>query len=124
MLGTQENLLESHDARRLKIWHALSEFFLDTEIDDETFDYIARVVVETGYSPGEMHEILWGEVFPVLEGNLRSIAGVWAGWSDEWLLDNIKVSIGSPTIQGNKSIVREIRRCWEEVARRLPAGYA
>ncbi|MGO4323774.1 DUF7079 family protein [Pseudomonas sp. KB_12] len=68
------------DSNRLKTWQALSSLFLDTEIDDLTCDYIARAVLETNYSPKEIHSILWNEVFPVLETNLRSVAGEWAGW--------------------------------------------
>ncbi|PYD88037.1 hypothetical protein DNF23_35635 [Pseudomonas syringae pv. pisi] len=40
--------MKTVDANRLKIWQALSELFLDTEITDATFDYVARVVLETG----------------------------------------------------------------------------
>jgi hypothetical protein len=116
--------VETHDARRLKVWRALSDLFLDSEIDDATFDHIARTILETGYSPKEIHGILWGEVFPVLEGNLRSVAGVWAGWSEEWLIEHIKISTGSPAIQGEIEIIREIKRCWGLVASRLPAEYA
>ncbi|WP_420234548.1 DUF7079 family protein [Pseudomonas sp. ABY48] len=43
------------DSNRLKTWQALSSLFLDTEIDDLTYDYIARVVLETNYSPKEIH---------------------------------------------------------------------
>lgn len=68
------------NSNRLKTWQALSSLFLDTEIDDLTYDYIARVVLETNYSPKEIHSILRNEVFPVLEANLRSVAGEWAGW--------------------------------------------
>ncbi|SDB27827.1 hypothetical protein SAMN03159382_02346 [Pseudomonas sp. NFACC23-1] len=35
------------DSNRLKTWQALSSLFLDTEIDDLTYHYIARVVLET-----------------------------------------------------------------------------
>lgn len=56
--------MKTVDANRLKIWQALSEFFLDTEIADSTFDYVARVVLETGYSPQVIHSTLWGEGFP------------------------------------------------------------
>jgi len=112
------------DERRLKIWRALSELFLDTEVGEVTFNYIARTVTETGYTPEEMHRILWGEVYPVLECNLRSVAGVWSGWSDEWLLENIQVSKGKPAIHGSSSIIAEIKRCWAEVVSRLPVGYA
>ncbi|WP_103379025.1 DUF7079 family protein [Pseudomonas syringae] len=41
--------MKTVDANRLKIWQALSEFFLDTEITDATFDYVARVVLETDF---------------------------------------------------------------------------
>ena len=78
------------DDNRVKIWQALSTLFLDTEADDTTFSYIARVVLETGYSRQEVHHILWGEVFPVLKSNLRSIAGEWAGWPDEWLVEHLR----------------------------------
>ncbi len=116
--------METVDTNRLKIWQALSEFFLDTEITDSTFDYVARVVVETGYSPQEIHSILWSEVFPALEANLKSIAGEWAGWTDEWLLEHLSVCEVSTKKHGDSSIIKEIRRCWEQVATRLPPGYA
>lgn len=116
--------MENVDANRLKIWQALSEFFLDTEITDSTFDYVARVVLETGYSPREIHSILWAEVFPVLEGNLKSIAGEWAGWTDEWLLEHLSVSEVSTNKLGDSGIIKEITRCWEQVATRLPPVYA
>lgn len=113
------------DERRLKIWRALSDLFLDTEIDDVTFDYVARTVIETEYTPEEMYMILWGEVYPVLESNLRSVTGVWSGWSDEWLLEHIKLSDGKPTaIHGSSIIIGDIKHCWAAIASRLPVGYA
>lgn len=116
--------METQNENRLKIWRALSELFLDTEINDVTFDYIARTVLEIGYTPREMHGILWGEVFPVLECNLRGVAGVWAGWPDDWLLNNLKVSKDIPAIQGDASTIRIIKDYWTKVATRLPAEYA
>jgi hypothetical protein len=112
------------DSNRLKTWQALSSFFLDTEIDDLTYNYIARVVLETNYSPKEIHSILWNEVFPVLEANLRSVAGEWAGWTDEWLLEHISASDELEPRKGRGSIAKEIARCWSQVATRLPPGYA
>lgn len=112
------------DPTRLKTWQALSSLFLDTEMDDMTYDYIARVVLESGYSPREIHNILWNEVFPVLEANLRSVAGEWAGWTDEWLLEHLTVREGLEGKKGRGSIAKEIDRCWSQVATRLPPGYA
>lgn len=109
-------------ANRLKIWQALSSLFLDTEIDEPTYDYIARTVHESGYSPGDVQSILWNEVFPVLEANLRSVAGEWAGWPDEWLLEHLKV-IDEPSLKRRRgSVAREIERGWEQVAIRLSRG--
>ncbi len=116
--------MDPHDAKRLKVWRAFSELFLDTEMTDSTYDYIARSVLEAGYAPEEVSVILWGEVFPVLEGNLRSVAGVWAGWPDDWLLKNLKVSSGISAIPSENGIAREIKACWSRVASRLPAEYA
>ncbi|WP_442799923.1 DUF7079 family protein [Pseudomonas sp. AA27] len=111
------------DQRRLKVWQALSELFLDTEIDHGTFTYVAKAVIDSQYSSEEIRIILWGEVFPVLESNLRSVAGEWAGWTDDWLVKHLKVCEGPvpPTSAG--SIAAEISRCWIEVASRLPPSF-
>jgi hypothetical protein len=120
----QEGAVENKDSRRLNVWRALSNLFLDTEVDEVTFKYIARTVLESKYSPPEIYSILWGEVFPVLEGNLKSVAGIWEGWPDEWLLKNIKIIGGAPAKQGDTAIIREIKRCWSNVASYLPPEYA
>ena len=100
---------------RLPIWRALSELFLDTEIDDTTYLYIARTVRQCGLSSSEAEGILWYEVYPVLEHNLRSVAGVWEGWSDEWLLDHLKMCEEPGSILGEALVISEIRRCWAKV---------
>ena len=102
---------------RLKIWRALSDLFLDTEIDELTFNYIARSISESDLSLFEAEEILWYEVYPVLESNLRSVAGVWDGWPDEWLLQNLPASIRPSAIHGESSIIKEIKHCWQQVAK-------
>lgn len=110
------------DPRRLKVWQALSELFLDTEIDDKTFTHVAQVIMGSRYSPQDIHTILWGEVFPVLEANLRSVAGEWAGWTDDWLLEHLELCEG-PVHPASTSVAVEISRCWSEVAARLPAPF-
>lgn len=110
------------DNNRVKIWQALSTLFLDTEADDTTFSYIARVVLETGYSRQEVHHILWGEIFPVLKSNLRSIAGEWAGWPDEWLVEHLRPC--TETVRMPKGfIAKEIDRYWKQVENRLPPDW-
>lgn len=109
-------ILKMNTEERLKIWRALSDLFLDTEIEDSTFKYIARAVSESGFSLSEVEDILWYEVYPVLESNLRSVAGVWEGWSDTWLLQNLPAAVRPAAIHGEPSIIKEIKRCWLLVA--------
>ncbi|CAM4032764.1 hypothetical protein [Bordetella muralis] len=110
--------MQTVDQNRVRVWQALSTLFLDTESDDATFSHTARVVLETGYSRPEIHNILWGEVFPVLKANLRSIAGEWAGWPDEWLLEHLRPCEKAVSMPRGM-IAREIDRCWKEVENRL-----
>ncbi|AXX92735.1 hypothetical protein CPU12_02590 [Malaciobacter molluscorum LMG 25693] len=98
---------------QLKMWRALSDLFLDTEIEDYIYKYVARTVSECGLSLAEAEEILWYEVYPVLEGNLRIITGVWEGWSDSWLLQNLPAPVRPNSIHGDPSIIKEIKRCWQ-----------
>ncbi len=111
------------DQRRLKVWQALSEFFLDTEIDNATFAYVAKTIIESDYSPEEVQTILWGEIFPALESNLRSVAGEWAGWTDDWLLKHLTVCERPLPQAGAGSVAAEISRCWSEVVSRLPPEF-
>lgn len=101
--------------QRLKIWRALSDLFLDTEIDDSTFNYIAQVISESGVSLYEVEDVLWYEVYPILESNLRSVAWVWEGWPDSWLLQNLPAPVRANAIHGNASIIKETKRCWLKV---------
>lgn len=79
-----------HDVeRRRPVWDALSSFFLDTELDDEQHRHIAQAIVTSGYSPSEIQTILWEEVYPVVECNLRSFAGEWAGFDLDWMQQQI-----------------------------------
>ena len=107
-------------AERIEIWRALSDLFLDTEIDEVSFKYIARVIKNNNFTLSEVEHILWQEVYPVLEGNLRSVAGVWAGWPDEWLLQNMSISQEARPIHGDPSIIGEIKRCWDQVLEQFP----
>lgn len=110
------------DSSRLKVWQALSQFFLDTEVDQATFNHVAKEIQESGYTQTEIHSILWLEVFPVLQGNLKSVAGEWAGWPDDWLLKHISVRELAPAKTARGWVGDEIARCWEEVLRRFESA--
>ena len=74
---------------RKPIWIALSNFYLDTELQDLDFKHIALKIKESPYSLEEVKKINKKEVFPVLYINLLSVAGVWSGFQEEWLVDEI-----------------------------------
>ena len=82
-------LSESEVEQRVPVWNALSDLFLDTELSDNTHQYIARVVTESGYEAEEIHNILWKEVLPAVGDNLRVVAGEWAGFDPVWLKERI-----------------------------------
>jgi hypothetical protein len=111
------------DRGRLTVWRALSAIFLDTEITEAMFDDIAAAVVESGYSADEVRSILLHELYPALKANLRSVAGEWAGWSDGWLLAHIRVRPVQPSPRILSATAREIDRCWERIAARLPPEF-
>ena len=74
--------------RRKKIWLVLSEFYLDTELTSEDFDRISTVFRQSGYVLSEIKEIDLYEVFPLLQMNLLSNAGEWAGFDEDWLISS------------------------------------
>lgn len=76
-------------SRRRPIWAALSDLFLDTELDESALRHIAQKLAESEYSDDELANILYGEVFPICIWNLRSVAGEWAGIDTDWLQDRI-----------------------------------
>lgn len=73
--------------RRLPVWCALSDLFLDTEQQDEDYRWIARRLNESGYGKAELRRILDEEVAPAFAFNLFDIAGHWGGWTEAQVLD-------------------------------------
>lgn len=78
---------------RTPIWIALSDFYLDTELQDYHFKHITLKIIESPYSFEKVKEINKYEVFPVLQPNLLGAVGVWDGFDEEWLIDAIKKSL-------------------------------
>lgn len=82
-------LSDAETAQRLPVWRALSELFLDTELAPQDYRGIADVLKSSPYSTKELHAILENEVAPAFHPNLVSVAGEWAGWQDEVLIEEI-----------------------------------
>ena len=72
-------------ASRTPVWEALAEFWLDTELVDYQFDYIARIIAASPYSIEEVQAIHDYEVAPAVSANLACVAGEWAGFDQVWL---------------------------------------
>jgi len=77
-------------ARREPVWLALSEFYLDTELQPADFRWIRAVFDQSGYSEQEIRQLDYDEVGPVLSGNLLSMAGEWAGFDEAALLAAVR----------------------------------
>jgi hypothetical protein len=74
------------DPIRLTAWQALSQLFLDTELDDSDISSISRQLRSTGYGLAELDRIYEEEVAPVCCRNLRALpGGAWTGFDSEWL---------------------------------------
>lgn len=81
----------THD--RLQVWTALSELFLDTELQEHDLSRIAAVLARSAYTPGELEDILKNEVSPAFSANLLSVAGEWQPWSEDQVRDIMERSI-------------------------------
>lgn len=74
---------------RRPVWEALSELFLDTELQPVDFDRLGRALAASAYTLDGIEEILYGEVYPICIWNLRCVAGEWAGFDSDSLQEAI-----------------------------------
>lgn len=82
-------ILQEEISKRKPIWLALSEFYLDTELNEADFKRIAEILKESGYSFRELKQINYEEVAPVVSPNTLTVAGEWSGFDEEWLIEEI-----------------------------------
>jgi hypothetical protein len=78
---------------RQPVWEALSEFWLDTELQEFQLNDIARVLAQSPYSFTEIKAIHLYEVAPSVSANVFSTAGVWSGFDANWLLECCKANV-------------------------------
>ncbi|WP_420594363.1 DUF7079 family protein [Deinococcus sp.] len=100
--------------RRRPVWAALSELFLDTELDEADMHWLARTLRESGYPLAELEHILRTEVAPIVGGNLLSVVGVWSGFDLDWLERQILSLRGTGGLISNL-YCRLIRDDWQRV---------
>ena len=72
-------------ASRRPVWAALSELFLDTELAADDMRRLGDVLARSPYSLRELEAILFRELVPVLQRNLRQPAGEYRGFDQAWL---------------------------------------
>lgn len=79
------NLQGSDQAGRKSARLAIAELFLDTELDEEDFIRLSRILKQSKLSIDDLDAIYYDEIAPLLYGNLDSTAGVWEGFDADWL---------------------------------------
>lgn len=110
------------------IWEAISNFYLDTELDDKDYNYISKKLSETEIEVEELKLIDLYEVFPTLQMNLLSPAGEWAGFEPKWLnqkcLINYKKRISSKSFRVCTEIKNKLhfwmrKNHWKKIDKRM-----
>ena len=102
---------------RLPVWEALSNFFLDTELDENDYTKISETLIASPYSIQEIEDILRYEVYPVLIQNLQSVAGEWAGFDHQWLKEQIEPRLNKrPKIRLPKLRWGMVKEHWNSVS--------
>ena len=95
----------SEDPRR-RARMAISELFLDTELDDATFLRLRDELRASRLSLPELDAIYHDEVAPILCRNLSTTAGVWDGFDPDWL----EREIGRRAVRPGFSPLARLRR--------------
>ena len=87
------NLNNSFSKQRHSVWVALSDLYLDTELTQNNFKYIAKKIKESPYNLDKIKQINQYEVFPTLYPNLQSNYGIWDGFNEKELITSIQNSL-------------------------------
>ncbi len=94
--------------RRARV--AISELFLDTEIDDQTFARLRDVLRASRLSLPDLDGIYYDEVAPILYRNLSTPAGVWSGFDADWLEQEIRRRRGPRSFRRRRPVLGRLRR--------------
>lgn len=89
---------------------ALSELFLDIEINDDVLGRLARALAKTGLGEAELERIFIEELEPVLSANMRVAVGVWQGFDLDWLEDQIRQRAQRQQAGGLRSLLDRAMR--------------
>jgi len=105
---------------RLPVWEALSDFFLDTELQPSDYERIATTLAQSKYTLKEIKDILDYEVYPVCISNLLDIAGEWAGFPRDWLVKHIApLKDKRPRLRFPRFARWMIKQHWKKVSKMI-----
>lgn len=115
-------LCEAEIARRLPVWSALSEVFLDQEPLTDTYRSIADVIDENGFSAIEAEAIFRDEVAPAFAINLWSVVGEWQGWPEDFVRERVLEKRTSTLARFAARLFngRTLKEEWAKIAAFLP----
>ncbi|MEL6877728.1 MAG: alpha/beta hydrolase [Pseudomonadota bacterium] len=116
-------LTDEEIARRLPVWSALSDTFLDTELDEQNYLNIAELIAQAGYTKQELETIYRAEVEPAFSYNLLNPAGEWAGWPEEFVCERVLANRKSAETQAKPRIILHdhVKSEWVKISRALDA---
>lgn len=80
---------EDDDPRRVEVWCAMADQYLDTETRHE-IPRTARLCLEAGLDTAQAHDVWRFEVTPAVAFNVMQVAGEWAYWDQAWLVARIR----------------------------------
>jgi len=112
---------EPEIARRLPVWCALSDAFLDTELDTQTYRHMAEAIRAQGFTAAEAETIFREEVAPAFAYNLWSVAGVWAGWPEATVRERVLAGGRGPlaALVNRIALGRYLDEEWARIAAHL-----
>lgn len=84
--------------RRLPVWAALSDLFLDTDVSLLYAD-IAADLRKSRYTLEDIEHILWEEVGPAFYTNLIADNRAWSSWSQDDVCDIVMQHISRPSLE-------------------------
>ena len=88
------NLTAEEIARRKPVWIAMSDLWLDNDVDEEWAKQIAAVIAESGLSEEEIDDIFTFELAPFLGWNHLTVAGEWAAFDSDWICEEAGKRVG------------------------------
>jgi len=110
-------------AVRRAAWEALSDLYLDTDVD-ALRPSVAHRLAALPLTAAELEHILLSEVHPVLRANLRVAAGLWTAFDPDWLATAIQRHRARPRWRRlfDPFLRREAQRQWRLLAPMIQAA--